>query len=82
MKQKDLAMILLIAGIAAVVSLFVSRAIFASTANRQQQAEVVDVVSTEFTNPSHKYFNSNSIDPTQLIRIGDNSNNDPFAANQ
>jgi hypothetical protein len=82
MKQKDLAMILLIAGIAAVVSLFVSRAVFSSTGARKQTAEVVDQISTQFQNPSNKYFNENAIDPTQLIQIGDNANPDPIATNQ
>ena len=82
MKQKDIALIILVAGIAGVVSFFASRAIFASSGSRQQQAEVVDAITTDFVKPSSKYFNANSIDPTQLIQIGNNNNSNPFAAGQ
>lgn len=82
MKQKDVALIILVAAIAGIVSFFVSRAVFASAGNRTQKAEKVDVITTEFLKPSSKYFNSNSIDPTQLIQIGDTTNNNPFAASQ
>jgi hypothetical protein len=82
MKQKDIAMIVLIAGIAGVISFFASRAVFASAGNRTQSAEVVDAITPEFTTPSQKYFNTNSIDPTQLIQIGTSTNTNPFAAGQ
>jgi hypothetical protein len=82
MKQKDLALIIFIAGVAAIASFFISKAIFASAGNRSQKAEVVDAITTEFVKPSDKYFNANSIDPTQVIQIGDNSNSNPFAAGQ
>ena len=78
MKQKDIALIILIAGIAAFASFFISRSLFASGTKRSQQAEVVDKISTEFTQPSNKYFNQKSIDPTQLIKIGGSKNNNPF----
>ncbi|MCA9324758.1 hypothetical protein KDA23_01675 [Candidatus Saccharibacteria bacterium] len=82
MKQKDIAMIVLIIGIAGIASFFVSKAIFASASAREQKAEVVDAITTTFTLPSDKYFNENSIDPTQLIQIGDGSNNNPFDSRQ
>jgi hypothetical protein len=82
MKQKDIALIILVAGIAAIASFFISHAIFASSSNRTQQAEHVDAITTEFVKPSSKYFNSNSIDPTQLIQIGGSSNSNPFATSQ
>lgn len=78
MKQKDLALIVLVAGIAAIASFFVSRSIFASANARSQQAEVVDAITTDFQTPSNKYFNSSSVDPTQLIQIGNQNNTDPF----
>lgn len=77
MKQKDWALIILIAGIAAVASFFLSNMLFGG-AKHQQKAEVVDVVTTDFATPDTKYFNSNSINPTQLIEIGNNNNANPF----
>jgi len=82
MKQKDIAMIILVAGIAGLISFFVSKAIFSSSAARSQEAEVVDAISTTFTLPSSKYFNDKSIDPTQLIQIGNGENESPFATDR
>jgi hypothetical protein len=78
MKQKDIALIILIAGIAGVVSFFASRTLFASANARSQKAEVVDMITTDFQTPSSKYFNTNSVDPTQLIQIGNSNNTNPF----
>lgn len=82
MKQKDIALIILIAAIAGIASFFISKTVFASASAREQTAEVVDAISTDFVLPSDKYFNANSIDPTQLIQIGDDNNDNPFKADQ
>lgn len=78
MKQKDIALIILIAGIAAFMSFFASKLLFQSGDKLQQKAEVVDVISTDFKSPDAKYFNSTSINPTQLITIGGDNNTNPF----
>jgi hypothetical protein len=78
MKQKDILLIVVIAIVSGVISLFVSKLIFVTPANRQQNVETVPAISTTFTQPSTKYFNSQSVDPTQLIQIGDSSNSTPF----
>jgi uncharacterized membrane protein len=82
MKQKDIALIIIIAAIAGAISFFASRAVFASAGNRSQTAEVVDAITTEFVKPSQKYFNNTSINPTQLIQIGTGTNTNPFASGQ
>ncbi|HSX16639.1 MAG TPA: hypothetical protein VLH86_00900 [Patescibacteria group bacterium] len=73
MKQKDLALILVMVFIGAVVSLLISRLIFSSPKNRQQKAEVVDVITSEFPVPPPKYFNSSAINPAQPITLGTDS---------
>jgi len=78
MKQKDLAIIIVIIFISAVVSIFISKAIIAPPKNRQQKVEVVGAISSDFPQPESKYFNLSSVDPTQLITIGTNSNPQPF----
>lgn len=78
MKQKDIALIVVIAVISGVISLFLSKVIFVTPANRQQQVKTVQSITTSFALPSTKYFNSQSIDPTQLITIGSSSNPTPF----
>jgi hypothetical protein len=78
MKQKDVAVIIIIAFISAIVSFFASNKLFVTPSNRNQKAEVVDAINATFQNPDTKYFNSNSIDPTQSTVIGTDSNQNPF----
>jgi len=78
MKQKDIALIVAAAVFAGILSIVIARFVFATPSDHQQEAEVVDPISTEFDLPSSQYFNSNSINPTELIRISDNSNQTPF----
>ena len=73
MKQKDIALIGVMVIIAAAVSLVISRVIFSSPKNRQQTAEIVDVITPEFPAPPPKYFNSNAINPAQPITLGTDS---------
>lgn len=80
MKQKDVALILVIAFISAVLSFFVSHLLFASKGNRNLTAETIDTISSSFEQPDSKYFNNTTVDPTQLIRIGNNQTNQPFNA--
>jgi hypothetical protein len=70
MKQKDIALIGVMVLIGAVVALVISRLIFSSPKNRQQTAEVVDVITPEFPAPPPKYFNSNAVNPAQPITLG------------
>jgi len=69
MKQKDIALILVMVFIGAVISLLVSRLIFSSPQSRKQSAEVVDVITSDFSTPPPKYFNTNAINPTQPITL-------------
>lgn len=78
MKQKDVAMIILVSFFSAIVSFFVSNALFASPKNRQEKVEVVQEITSEFPTPDKKYFNENSRNPTQVIQIGEAPNPNPF----
>lgn len=80
MKQKDMALIAVIVFFSAIFSLLISNAIFGSPKNRQQQVEVVQPITAEFTKPDSRYFNDQSFDPTQLITIGQNANPNPFSS--
>lgn len=80
MKQKDLALIVVVIIISGAISLFVSNKIFVTPTNRQQQVEVVQPITADFPKPSSNYFNSSSVDPTQLITIGQTVNANPFSA--
>lgn len=78
MKQQDIALIIAVVFVSAVLALGVSRLVFGSPQNRQQTAEKVNVITAEFTEPSRKYFNSNAVNPTQQIEIGGSTNPNPF----
>ncbi|HSX31591.1 MAG TPA: hypothetical protein VLE99_06775 [Candidatus Saccharimonadales bacterium] len=78
MKQKDIALIIVIAFISAVVSFLVSNKLFVTPSNREQRVEVVDPINSTFVTPDSKYFNSSSIDPTLNTQIGGSTNQNPF----
>ncbi len=78
MKQKDIALVLVMVFIGAIVSLFVSNLFFSSPKNRQQTAEVVDPITANFPSPPSRYFNSNAINPTLPVQVGNNNNPNPF----
>lgn len=81
MKQKDLTLIIVVVFISGVFSYLISNYLFASDKNRQEKVEVVEPITAEFVQPSNKYFNDKSVDPTGTITIGENNNNQPFKSN-
>lgn len=82
MKQKDIALIIVLAAVSAVFSFVISGWLFGKQADREQKGEIVDVISSDFPLPDSKYFNSSAIDPTQLIQIGEANNPNPFGGTQ
>lgn len=82
MKQKDIALIIIVAFISAVASIVLSKVLITTPKNRQQKVEVVDKIDSSFPTPNKKYFNSNSINPTEIIRIQNNNNTQPFHPGQ
>jgi hypothetical protein len=78
MKNKDIALIIVIVAISALFSYFVSKAIFSSPKNRQQTVEVVQPIYSEFQQPDTAYFNKTAFDPTKPIDVGQNTNTNPF----
>lgn len=80
MKQKDILTLGVIVIVSVVLSVLLSGRIFSSKKVLAQQVEVVPPISANFPTPSSQYFNNQSIDPTQLIQIGNNNNTSPFNA--
>lgn len=79
MKQKDIAMIIVVVFVSGIISFVVSGKLFVAS-NGHQKVKTVDKISSEFATPDSHYFTKNSIDPTQLIHIGTGSNPNPFNA--
>lgn len=81
MKQKDIALYIVIGVLSAVISVVASNFFFTPSDIKQQSAEVVEPISADFNQPAKddKYFNKDAINPTKLIQIGDDpANNVPF----
>ena len=78
MKQKDIALIIVIAAISASLSFALSHFLFSGDQSRQEKVAVVDSITTDFTTPDPKFFNPQSIDPAKLIEVGNGNNANPF----
>ena len=78
MKQKDIAIIIVVVFVSGLLSYFISNALFASPDNVTTEVEVVEPITADFPEPDTRYFNTNSINPTQTITIGDGQNQQPF----
>lgn len=77
MKQKDIALIIVIVAVSALLSFFISNS-FISPPDHDLEAAVVEPISSDFVEPEKQYFNDNSINPTQIIRIEGTENPNPF----
>lgn len=78
MKQKDILTIAVVAIVSGVASFFISNAFFSTSEDRSQEVEVIDAISSEFPTPNSRYFNAESVNPTQQVEIGTDSSDNPF----
>lgn len=77
MKQKDIAIIIIIVFASGILSFFISNK-FISPPKHDLKAAKVEPINAEFAEPDNRYFNDKSINPTQIIRIGNNENQNPI----
>ncbi|HVX23947.1 MAG TPA: hypothetical protein VG992_01230 [Candidatus Saccharimonadales bacterium] len=77
MKQKDIVLIVAVVILGAAIAIVISRMLF-SPAQHQLQGVTAQAVTATFPTPDQRYFNSNAFDPTQVIKIGQNTNSNPF----
>lgn len=61
-----------------VVAFFVGKTVIGNPANKPVSVEVVQPISANFVAPSGSIFNSQSIDPTTPITIGNANQQQPF----
>lgn len=78
MKKNDFTVIAVVIIVSTLFSLILSRAFIGSPNNQQTQVEVVGPITTEFPTPDNKFFNDKSLNPTLLIEITPNNNQNPF----
>lgn len=75
MKKSDIAMIILIASISVLVAYFVAKAVIGDVQNESVQVKTADPITTEVTQPDSTVFNSDAINPTVEVIIGNQANN-------
>jgi hypothetical protein len=82
MKQKDLGILAAVLVFSVIASFLVSSYAFGALTSREEQVAKVDKISGDFPiDQIHpQYFNNNSVDPLQLIHIGQ-PNQNPFSGN-
>lgn len=77
MKQKDVALILVIVFISGIMSYLISNKFISSPKHDLKVAKIEHIDST-FEDPDKAYFNDKSINFTQLIFVYKNDNKQPF----
>lgn len=82
MKQKDIAMLVLITSLSLIVSYFLGNALFGGESSRQAQVEKVQPITSEFTQPDAAIFNDDAINLTETIKIGDTTSTNPFTSGE
>lgn len=82
MKQNDIVLIIVCIFVSGVLSLVLSNILIASPENRQAEVEVVERITSDFNLPDERYFNEDSVNPTQVIQIGGENTNQPSFTNQ
>lgn len=78
MKRKDILLIVVIVIISGAVSFFISNLLFKVPTAQETEVEVVQPITPDFVQADERYFNAQSVDPTQNISIGDDQNPTPF----
>jgi hypothetical protein len=77
MKQKDVVVIIVVIVFSSIFS-FILSGILLKPSAESKTAEVVQPISSQLGKPNSTDFSSNSINPTQIISIGNNNNPNPF----
>jgi energy-converting hydrogenase Eha subunit A len=82
-KRQNLIVLVIVGFIAALVSIVISGAIFGTPQSHPIKVPVVEPISPTFPDVQHDsnyttFLNSNALDPTQLIQIGNSNNSTPF----
>lgn len=78
MKQKDIAIIIAVAGASTILAVIVAGFIFKGPDKQGTKVMVLDSISSNFPVTDKTFFNDQSIDSTQTVTIGSNNNVQPF----
>ncbi|MDB5168444.1 MAG: exported protein of unknown function [Candidatus Saccharibacteria bacterium] len=73
MKKTDIAMIILIASVSILVSYFIAKAVIGDVKEQTAKVKIAEKITAEVSDPDPQVFNSNAINPTVEVIIGDDS---------
>lgn len=80
MKQKDLTLVIVVVFFAVIVSLIAGKFILGGVKVGEEEVPKVDAITTTFEFPSSKYFNDDSLNPTESVKVTPNDNETPFGS--
>lgn len=78
MKKNEIALLILIIGIAGLMSFFIGNAVFGGKVTEAVSIETATPISPDVVEPNPTIFNENAINPTVPIKIGDGNSSAPF----
>ena len=78
LKSKDIATLILLVGVSAMVSFFTSKLLFSNTKTLTTKVEVVSPVSSEFNYENKAYFTADKLNPTKDSTVSGNNNTKPL----
>lgn len=80
MKKNDLALIIFVVAVTAIITYFAAQAIVfgGSKEGETVEVETAEVIQTTVATPDPKVFNSDAINPTVKIEIGNIDKKQPF----
>lgn len=78
MKKQDITLIVIVVIFSSVFSFVIASLTITAPRNRQVPVEVVYPITNDFPAEDKRYFNENSINPTQNITIGNGANANPL----
>ena len=82
MKKNEIAIIILIFSITAVAVYFAFGALLPTPGKTPVQVEVADKIEPGVAVPNQEIFNKDAINPTVKVKIGNQSNQQPFTIGQ
>jgi cell division protein FtsB len=71
MKKSDIAMIILIASVSVLIAYFVAKAVIGDVGSQTVKVKTTEKITTDVKEPDTSIFNSNAINPTVDVIIGD-----------
>lgn len=78
MKKADIAMIILIVSISALVAYFVAKAVIGSPKQSDVTVKTAEPISSQVDDPGSSIFNHDAINPTVERRTGQSADSLPF----